>query len=67
MTVPVRLLAALATALALGPVVAFLIGRAAPSVGLAVVNVLLIAGCIYYLFGPAEGDHGHVIDAENAT
>lgn len=67
MTVPTRLIAAIAAALALGPVAAFLIGRADPSVGLAVVNVLLIAGCIYYLFGPAEGGHGHGPDAENAA
>lgn len=58
-TVSARLLAALAAALALGPVGAFLVGRGEPSVVLALVNVLLIAGSIYYLFGPAEIDHGH--------
>lgn len=53
----VSLLAALTAALALFPVGAYLIGIAAPSVALALVNVVLIAGCLYYLFGPAEASH----------
>ena len=55
--VSVQLMAALATALALIPVAVFLIGRGTPSVVLALVNVVLIAGCLYYLFSPAESHH----------
>ncbi len=57
--VSVRLLAALGAALALVPVGIFLLGRGYPSVALALVNVLLIAGSLYYLFSPAESAHEH--------
>lgn len=61
---PVRLLAALGAALALLPVGAFLLWRASPSVVLALVNVALIAGCLYYLFAPAGVDRERVDDAD---
>lgn len=62
--VSVRLLATLGAALALLPVGAFLIWRVAPSVTLALVNVVLIAGSLYHLFGPAEAGHEHAADAD---
>ena len=52
-------MAALGAALALIPVAIFLFGRGYPSVALALVNVLLIAGSLYYLFSPAEAAHEH--------
>lgn len=65
--VPVRLLAALGAALALVPVAIFLIWRPAPSVTLALVNVVLIAGSLFYLFGPADVGHEHATDSEHAV
>lgn len=60
--VPVRLLAAAGAALAVFPVGAFLLWQAMPSVTLALLNVALIAGSLYYLFGPAEGNHEHATE-----
>jgi hypothetical protein len=60
--VPVRLLAAAGAMLAVLPVGAFLLLQAMPSVTLALVNVALIAGSLYYLFGPVEGDHEHATE-----
>lgn len=55
--VPVRWLAGAGAMLAVFPVGAFLLLQSMLSVTLALVNVALIAGSLYYLFGPEEGDH----------
>lgn len=62
----VRLLAAITTGLALVPVGIFLLGRGELSVVLSLVNVLLIAGSLYYLFGPAE-IAGHAVEADRSA
>jgi hypothetical protein len=49
-----RHLAALATLLALVPVAVFLTERSDPVVALSLVSVVVIAGSLYGLFGPAE-------------
>jgi len=30
-------------------------------VALAVINVLIVTASLYYMFGPAEGDHAHAV------
>lgn len=42
--------------LALVPVVAFLTGRLEPVVALALVNVVIIATSLYWMFGPSRAE-----------
>lgn len=44
--------------LALVPVATFAVARGEPLVGIALVNVLLIFGCLYVAFSPVSGGHG---------
>ena len=50
-----RVAATLVALVALVPVALWLTTRSAPVVALALVNVFLIAGSVYTMFGPAGG------------
>lgn len=50
----VRLAAPVIVTLGLIPGVLFLLDRSAPVVGLSIVSVLLIAGSVYAMLGPAD-------------
>jgi len=58
-----RVAAALAALVALVPVALWLTTRSTPVVALALVNVVLIAGSIYMMFGPAAGGHGGPVES----
>jgi hypothetical protein len=52
--VSIRLLAPLVAAVALLPAVVFLLDRGEWFIGMTLVNVLLIAGCLYAMLAPEE-------------
>ena len=52
----VRRIAPVAALLALVPAALFLLVEGAPSVALALVNVVLIAGSVYVMLSASEGD-----------
>jgi len=58
MNVRPRHLAAGTLLLALVPVALYAVG-ASTVAAIALVNVVLVAGCLYYMFGPSENEHAH--------
>lgn len=54
--VSIRLLGPAVALLAVLPVVAFVLDRSAALVALSALNVVLVAGCLYAMSGPAAGD-----------
>ncbi|MEF8818790.1 MAG: hypothetical protein V5A31_09890 [Haloferacaceae archaeon] len=59
---PFRVAAALVALVALVPAALWLTTRSTPVVALALVNVLIIAGSIYTLFGPSPGGHAGPVE-----
>ena len=60
--VSLRVAATLVALVALVPAALWLTTRSAPVVALALVNVLLLAGSVYPLFGPADDGHAESIE-----
>ncbi|WP_336035978.1 hypothetical protein [Halobacterium yunchengense] len=58
MNVQPRHLAAGTALLALVPVALYVADKSTTA-AVALVNVVLVAGCLYYLFGPSDGEDGH--------
>jgi len=59
MSVQLRRLAAGLLLLALVPVALYAAGQSTLAV-ISLVNVVLVAGCLYYMFGPSESERTHV-------
>lgn len=58
MNVRTQHLAAGTALLALLPVALYVVGHSTFT-ALALLNVVLVAGCLYYMFGPSESERAH--------